>query len=81
MITNYTSPPETPVDLAPLSGEGRRTLRKPQWKVIVTRKHNPARAILVFGNDEFEAIDDAQRCMRETYGIFDATSLSIPVRA
>ena len=80
MITNYTPPPETPVDVAPPPGSARRSLRKIQWKVVVTRKYNPARAILVFGNNEFEAIADAQKTMRQTYGIFDATGFSVPVR-
>lgn len=56
------------------------SLHKPKWKVVIQRRSNPAREILVFANTQQEAIESAFLTARETYGIWDAKSFGVPVR-
>ena len=56
------------------------SLRKPKWKVLIQRRSNPEREILVFANTQQEAIESAFLTARETYGIWDAKSFGVPVR-
>jgi hypothetical protein len=51
-----------------------------QWSVIVTRKYNPPRTIVVFGRTPAEALQSAVSSAREVWGIWDAKSFSAPVR-
>jgi hypothetical protein len=51
-----------------------------QWSVIVTRKYNPPRKILVFGRTPAEALQSAVSSAREVWGIWDAKSFSPPER-
>jgi hypothetical protein len=47
-----------------------------QWIVVVTRKYNPPRKLLVFGRTPAEAIRGAVSSAREVWGIWDAKSFS-----
>jgi hypothetical protein len=49
-----------------------------RWNVIVTRKYNPPRTIVVFGRTPAEAIRGAVSSAREVWGIWDAKSFSPP---
>ena len=50
------------------------------WIVVVTRKYNPPRKIVVFGRTAAEALQGAVSSAREVWGIWDAKSFSAPVR-
>jgi len=50
--------------------------RQLQWIVVVTRKYNPPRKLLVFGRTPAEAIRGAVSSAREVWGIWDAKSFS-----
>jgi hypothetical protein len=51
-----------------------------QWIVVVTRKYNPPRKIVVFGRTSAEELQSAVSSAREVWGIWDAKLFSPPQR-